>query len=118
MLPRPPRSTLFPYTTLFRSVVVKDVEEVEFAEKIGLTNVRVLKDVDDTLDTVCKYKNVLSGRVHVAVPALISGCSVRLLAIDTRYLTAVNGVDKPEKLGYNLEVDFEVYEKLIQEVLG
>jgi hypothetical protein len=99
-------------------VVVKDVEEVEFAEKIGLKNVRVLKDVDDTLDTVCRYKRVLSGRVHAAIPALISGCEVRLLPIDTRYLTAVNGVDKLERLCYNLEEDFEVYEGLIREVLG
>ena len=117
-------------------VVVKDVEEVEFAEKIGLTDVRVLKDVDDTLDTVCKYKNVLSGRVHVGVPAAISGCNFGVIPIDTRYLTipghdvnTKSELDKIQKLGYNketnsdrgefnLEVDFEVYEKLIRGVLG
>lgn len=106
-------------------VVVKDVEEVEFAEKIGLTDVRVLKDVDDTLDTVCKYKNVLSGRVHCAVPALISGCNCRLIPIDTRYLTipghdvnTKSELDRIQKLVYNLDKDFERYEVLIREVLG
>src|SRR5437773_8671528 len=31
MLPRPPRSTLFPYTTLFRSQVVLDEDEYIFS---------------------------------------------------------------------------------------
>src|SRR5438874_9821893 len=31
MIPRPPRSTLFPYTTLFRSVVYADVDPVAVA---------------------------------------------------------------------------------------
>src|SRR5437588_8272423 len=32
MLRRPPRSTLFPYTTLFRSIIVEGVKELHGAE--------------------------------------------------------------------------------------
>src|SRR2546428_9291950 len=33
MIRRPPRSTLFPYTTLFRSVQVKDVKQTIYAQR-------------------------------------------------------------------------------------
>src|SRR5688572_32529240 len=41
MMPHPPRSTLFPYTTLFRSLLlarepVEQVEQVDLAEEVGL----------------------------------------------------------------------------------
>src|SRR5690349_23941836 len=35
MIRRPPRSTLFPYTTLFRSVVVRNFPRLEEAESFG-----------------------------------------------------------------------------------
>src|SRR3712207_8975186 len=35
MIGRPPRSTLFPYTTLFRSRVVDDLEVVQVEEEAG-----------------------------------------------------------------------------------
>src|SRR3712207_8800450 len=35
MIRRPPRSTLFPYTTLFRSGVLKHPEVVELFEQLG-----------------------------------------------------------------------------------
>lgn len=108
-------------------VVVKDFEEIEFAEKIGLKGVRLLKDTDDTLNTVREYRNVLSGRVHIAIPSLISGANVGIIPIDTRYLTITNFVDcdinNKEELGKmkglkrNLLDDFNQYVKLIKEVL-
>lgn len=108
-------------------VVVKDKEEVEFAEKIGLNNVRVLVDVEDCLNTVKEYKNVLSGRVHCAVPSIISGAKVGLIPIDTRYLTIENftdciisnknELDKIKNLEYNIEGDREEYKKQIREFL-
>src|SRR3712207_8990220 len=45
MIRRPPRSTLFPYTTLFRSVLVGDPDEVrQRAEEFGvdLANVDII----------------------------------------------------------------------------
>src|SRR3989442_2844704 len=36
MIRRPPRSTLFPYTTLFRSLIISIVEIEIFAEKPGM----------------------------------------------------------------------------------
>src|SRR5690349_23283108 len=35
MIPRPPRSTLFPYTTLFRSLMAVTIPEVPFATLKG-----------------------------------------------------------------------------------
>src|SRR2546422_6994596 len=37
MIRRPPRSTLFPYTTLFRSLVAEPFGQVNWASKIDLT---------------------------------------------------------------------------------
>src|SRR5437588_3641783 len=39
MLPRPPRPTLFPYTTLFRSLICEKLEEVMDREKGLCANV-------------------------------------------------------------------------------
>src|SRR5699024_11722228 len=38
ILPRPPISTLFPYTTLFRSPINVDSRIVKFLDKIGLSS--------------------------------------------------------------------------------
>src|SRR5690348_17638755 len=36
MIPRPPRSTLFPYTTLFRSTLVAEIVSGQLARALGL----------------------------------------------------------------------------------
>ena len=61
----------------------------------------------------------------IGVPAAISGCNVGVIPIDSRYLTIPghdvskkSELDRMKKLGYNVDVDFEVYEKLIRGVLG
>src|SRR5437773_6867046 len=43
MIRRPPRSTLFPYTTLFRS------EEIDIAKRVGLWGVDILVGVNEAL---------------------------------------------------------------------
>src|SRR2546425_3055259 len=43
MIRRPPRSTLFPYTTLFRSLVDKQIPEQ--AQKLGISKEAVVKDI-------------------------------------------------------------------------
>src|SRR3712207_7367932 len=40
MIRRPPRSTLFPYTTLFRSIVVKQTQRTEHGIGMSLTQDR------------------------------------------------------------------------------
>src|SRR5690349_23326559 len=47
MIRRPPRSTLFPYTTLFRSIVICDIEPLvpeHVAPMFGKENYNVVKD--------------------------------------------------------------------------
>src|SRR3712207_9300783 len=59
MIRRPPRSTLFPYTTLFRSLLLDGVDEVDRrAAQVGAAHA-----VDDDLDAA-----VLVGLVTVEVP--------------------------------------------------
>src|SRR3712207_6856888 len=43
MIRRPPRSTLFPYTTLFRSGLVEVVEKPPLLEERGVGRVQVLR---------------------------------------------------------------------------
>src|SRR3712207_7387073 len=54
MIRRPPRSTLFPYTTLFRSVVVVEDERVQVAvpgvEDVGDAHAVLLADLGDPLE--------------------------------------------------------------------
>src|SRR2546425_6825047 len=49
MIRRPPRSTLFPYTTLFRSALVLARERDDAAEEVELDHFgrRVVREVDD-----------------------------------------------------------------------
>src|SRR3712207_8942573 len=44
MIRRPPRSTLFPYTTLFRSPVLSAVENVELPLLVGGAGVRAARE--------------------------------------------------------------------------
>src|SRR2546426_1679781 len=53
MIRRPPRSTLFPYTTLFRSLTTRGFGEVEM-EKVAELIERVLTKKDDA--TVARVK--------------------------------------------------------------
>src|SRR5690554_7969330 len=38
MIPRPPRSTLFPYTTLFRSRLERQIKQIQNVELLGKIN--------------------------------------------------------------------------------
>src|SRR3712207_8617813 len=52
MIRRPPRSTLFPYTTLFRSYRYLDLRRPEMARNLTLRH-RVVKYIRDFLDARC-----------------------------------------------------------------
>src|SRR5258707_6500582 len=64
MIRRPPRSTLFPYTTLFRSVVVTEVDPIRALEA-AMDGFRVMKmleaaKVGDIFITATGDKHVLT----------------------------------------------------------
>src|SRR3712207_7778984 len=53
MIRRPPRSTLFPYTTLFRSFTNKEItyEEVEFSYKLPKEGIIKIKELGVFVET-------------------------------------------------------------------
>ncbi len=61
-------------------------DDMPMAERLGFKPV-VLNTADETLDAVNTVGEVLSGRVHCAVPALAQGASVKLKPFDSRMLT-------------------------------
>src|SRR3712207_7130370 len=65
MIRRPPRSTLFPYTTLFRSAGVRDgVEDDEVAqpvEQVGGEAARVVPGLHDPVDRAEDTRRVVCG---------------------------------------------------------
>src|SRR5438094_2795629 len=49
MIRRPPRSTLFPYTTLFRSLFMQAVQDVQIDSRVSRTQYQyTLQDADET----------------------------------------------------------------------
>src|SRR3989442_8257897 len=51
MIRRPPRSTLFPYTTLFRSVVRVDLSASDFSTSTPVSTCITLNPGEDNLDS-------------------------------------------------------------------
>src|SRR3712207_7131219 len=81
MIRRPPRSTLFPYTTLFRSVVADEEPQLEVAARADLrvTGIREAHRAD-RVELLCL------GRVgHVEDPV-----AVRVLEAEDRKSTRLN----------------------------
>src|SRR5438105_14019500 len=54
MIRRPPRSTLFPYTTLFRSRTSSELVRIEQEIKSGGIDPRILEEFRDSVDYVRK----------------------------------------------------------------
>src|SRR3712207_4130538 len=71
MIRRPPRSTLFPYTTLFRSVVVVEDERVQVAvpgvEDVGDAHAVLLADLGDPLEDLPELRARDDGVLDVVV---------------------------------------------------
>src|SRR3712207_8176728 len=72
MIRRPPRSTLFPYTTLFRSGGVDDVDRHRVAALVGQPDGGVLGEDGDAALTL---------EVHRVHDAVLRGVVVRPLAL-------------------------------------
>src|SRR3712207_1439959 len=87
MIRRPPRSTLFPYTTLFRSGGVDDVDRHRVAAVVGQPDGGVLGQDGDA---------ALALEVHRVHDAVLRGVVVRPLALGAAERTglAEEGVDQ------------------------
>src|SRR5438477_4516093 len=72
MIRRPPRSTLFPYTTLFRSVVDGDRRaacEVQRVHEVGLrvTTFRLRRDKGDRAERAADRKSTRLNSSHMSI---------------------------------------------------
>src|SRR5688572_32390594 len=71
MIRRPPRSTLFPYTTLFRSILFRDHRDVyvlhseSFDDRLGVF-LRLFRQVDDRLDSDRKSTRLNSSHSQIS----------------------------------------------------
>ena len=139
MIRRPPRSTLFPYTTLFRSQHVMDIFSL-----CGISIVNMVSGID-SLDVFVSEKDVrgkireltarikaLSGadrvtvKTDLAIVAVVSRHMGRSLAIGAKVLTSLSDKNINVKmLDYGVEgisiligVDAGNYEKAVRAIYG
>jgi hypothetical protein len=73
------------YKTYDPIVYCSEESDLLTAIKLGLKPKKVNNYIE-TLDIMKSANNVLSGRVHYAVPAFVQGCSVGIIPIDSRHL--------------------------------
>src|SRR2546430_9618445 len=64
MIRRPPRSTLFPYTTLFRSTSL-DVIEIDAASNRGIDQIRELREMVRYAPAASRSKVVILDEAHM-----------------------------------------------------
>src|SRR2546427_11937309 len=68
MIRRPPRSTLFPYTTLFRSELEPDVERLDDQENVGEQDRRVHAQTVDGLERDLRRRLRVPTKLQEAEP--------------------------------------------------
>ena len=61
MIRRPPRSTLFPYTTLFRSVIRSPVENAEIAPSLQEDNANIANAAKNNFFIIFLYVKLICG---------------------------------------------------------
>src|SRR2546422_5250978 len=96
MIRRPPRSTLFPYTTLFRSVRLDDTdggEKIEIIDKSGKNSVTI----DASANTITifspprseEHTSELQSRLHLVCRLLLEKkkCPIRIRSRPTKSCT-------------------------------
>src|SRR5437588_11657718 len=100
MLRRPPRSTLFPYTTLFRSIIVEGVKELHGAEHDIIPD-RIEAGTFLVAGAICG-KGITIKRAdpeHVtAVTNALSSCGFRIETKKDAISVFPNGAAKPVEL--------------------
>src|SRR5438067_9346449 len=97
MIRRPPRSTLFPYTTLFRSLRIWSVELVQI-DVVGLETTQAIVDLaHDVAPATAPVVGAIShghvhfGRQHNGIAATAQGFADDLLALAAA--VDVRGID-------------------------
>src|SRR2546429_5886982 len=78
MIRRPPRSTLFPYTTLFRSLMLPDMDGLEVCRRIralpgpaAQVPVLMLTAKGDPMDRSEEHTSELQSRLHLVCRLLL-----------------------------------------------
>src|SRR3712207_7537205 len=60
MIRRPPRSTLFPYTTLFRSTSLEDLAQAELVVEAVPERLELKREIFAALDKICPPDTILA----------------------------------------------------------
>src|SRR3712207_7171766 len=68
MIRRPPRSTLFPYTTLFRSLLGMEVDLPDLAQRVRLHEMTLVVDVEPVVDRMVFELGDVPGHVDGGQP--------------------------------------------------
>lgn len=93
----------------------QEIEVLECFELLGKSP-KVLRSWAETLTVMENAENVISGRVHCAVPAIIQGANVEFLAVDTRSSVIYDVL--ADDVRFNYEIYLENYKTEILTVLG
>src|SRR5947209_15639457 len=92
MIPRPPRSTLFPYTTLFRSQRPRDLRRRRLPPHRGLREGRPLRSEEHTSE--------LQSRQYLVCRLLLEKTNMSLAAFRCHYSTIMT--TRPSRTAYSL----------------
>src|SRR2546430_4134200 len=106
MIRRPPRSTLFPYTTLFRSLAVPGSQPALFQKALDGEADYVFLDLEDAVAPADKEqarKNVVAGLLAHDWKGRGQTGSVRINGIDTHYMYRGGG-DGVEQAGHRVHL--------------
>src|SRR2546429_7094479 len=97
MIRRPPRSTLFPYTTLFRSLIIsaghrRDVQDLDANTKISSLQHRWPKDIDPKAHRSEEHTSELQSRLHLVCRLLLEKKKTSLLKLLIPFYTPVSHI--------------------------
>src|SRR5256885_15327638 len=111
MIRRPPRSTLFPYTTLFRSAAIRDDRKLtpRELENVAVAAEQILKGLEPLFKQQSKAtgakKGAISKHINRILDALLDGDEIA--EEDAKYIEGVDikNLDRSRDLGNGLLAD-------------
>src|SRR3712207_8686146 len=99
MIRRPPRSTLFPYTTLFRSRVVAGAVAALFAAWLAaVLSVELVPDVHDPLPPVAEAVGASADRKSTRLNSSHANISYAVLCLKKKKLRRMHRLNRTEGL--------------------